>query len=149
MTVPRTRTARTVLGSHAVLPHDVLIALSDERDRWQRRLAAAEQRASRAYDQGFAAGQRLERDLWFLYLDEQHDRIRSAGLPVPDGVIRLEIRRWAPKGWRGQVPAGMGSAQRRLWLAHLPRKGGDFTPSPARFAGIRARWDAAVKAAQS
>ena len=136
----------TVLGNYPTLPAKVLVALSEERDLHLRRLLRAELAASRArqagWDAGYAAGVAAERGRWWLYLAEDVERGRYPD-PIPAADVKLVVRRWAPRGWRGKIPDGLSGEPLRRWLARLPRKD-EFVPSGSRMARIRASWDAAV-----
>jgi hypothetical protein len=107
---------------------DDVIALSDERGAWLQRVLDAER-------QGFARGYHAGRE------DGTRStlaRVAAAQRRACDHLLpqlstppfrQLQIRRYAPDGWVGEVPAGMTSQQERRWLARLPRRS-DYAGGP-------------------
>jgi hypothetical protein len=100
---------------------DDVIALAGERSDWLQRVLDAERAGyARGYAAGHDAGTRDTLDAAAADQQRACDHMRPQ-LSAPS-FQRLQIRRYAPPGWRGKIPPGLTSQQERLWLARLPRR---------------------------
>lgn len=100
-----------------------VLALSDEREYWERRIA-------QAYAEGFANGRELGWDEGMAEADRRRvamerwvaDQVGPLDRSIP--FQELERRRWVPKGYRGWLPPQpWRNPDRRLvvWVTHPAR----------------------------
>lgn len=118
-----------VIAGYETLPPRLLLALSDERAMYDRRIYQAEVRGfDRGRRVGYDEGRDDEYGDWVHRGRIMHDLVKPAAYSRT--YQELEILRYGPRGWKGTVPDGLTPRGRRLWLAALP------DPSLRNFPGL-------------